>query len=109
MTTGKEGLQTLVRDRAVRIAVQTLVGLHPALDQVEERAPEQTDQLRRMRDHHDGEPSRLAQAAYGLDDQGGVRRIERRGGLVQEQRLRLPQQSPCGRTAPLLTPRHGCR
>ncbi len=45
-----------------------------------------------MRHRDDAEPARLAQSRDGLHHEGGVGRIERGGGLVQQERTRVTEQ-----------------
>jgi hypothetical protein len=78
MTTGEEGLQALVHDCGVRAAVQTLVRLHLALDQIEERAAELTTSSGEVTTAMVSR-ARPRGASTRSDDQRGSR-IERRGG-----------------------------
>src|SRR5262245_10369549 len=105
MRAGEEGLKPLVDDAA---ALDGLIGLHTTLYQLEERAAQPPHQLGRMGDRHDAEATALTQAADGLHDKRGVRRIEGGCWLVQQQRLRIAQQRAGDRDPLLLSARqHG--
>ena len=62
-----------------------------------------------MRDRHDGEPTQLAEACNRLHDEGGVGRVERGGGLVEEQGLGVAQERARDGHALLLPARQGGR
>ena len=55
-----------------------------------------------MRGRDDAEPAGLAQSRDGLHHEGGVGRIERGGGLVQQERARVTEQGARDRHALLL-------
>src|SRR5438876_5376757 len=82
-----------------------LVGLHLAVDQIEEPSAEPANELRLMSDGDDTEPTRLPQTRDGLDDQRGVRRVERGGRLIEEESLRITQERSRDRHALLFTSR----
>src|SRR5215813_7914491 len=89
MRAGEEGLQSFVDDAAV---MHRPVGLHTTLHQVQQRAAEAAYELRRVGDGHDGEAASIAQATDRLDDQHGVRRVERGRWLIEQQRLGIAQE-----------------
>lgn len=92
MLSGQERPQSRILDGIG--AHDGLVRLHLAFDQIEEPSPEPANELGLMSDGDDTEPTRLPQSRDGLDDQRGVRRIERRGRLIEEEGFRmLPSNS----------------
>src|SRR4030095_7711485 len=89
MAAGEEGLKALVDDA---VAWDGLVSLHAALHQIEQGATETAHQLRRVSDGHNRGATSVAEATDRLDDQHGVRRVERRRWLVEQQRLGIAQE-----------------
>lgn len=88
MLAGKESLEPGVRDAAIGVLVRQDLAPH----QVEQVAAQPAHELRLVRDRDDREPAQLAEARDRLHHQGGIGRVERGGGLVEQQGLRVAQE-----------------
>src|SRR5205085_10330600 len=80
-------------------------GFYASTGQIEQPAGEEADQLRVLSVRDDGESARLPKPGHRVHYDRGVRRVERRRRLVEQQRLRISEQRAGDRHTLLLAPR----